>query len=124
APLGSIIKRGGLGIPFLVSILFFIVYYVLTMQGEKLAKAGTVSVEVGVWMADVILFGIGLFFLRQARVDARLFDNDSYAVAFDRSSVGSCWPGRFPSPEALFLSGKFRGFLDIWADLAYLCPLK
>jgi lipopolysaccharide export system permease protein len=84
APLGSIIKRGGLGVPFLVSILFFIVYYVLTMQGEKLAKAGTVSVEVGVWMADVILFGIGLFFLRQARVDARLFDNDSYAVAFDK----------------------------------------
>lgn len=55
APLGAIIKKGGLGMPFLVSILFFIVYYVLTMQGEKLAKTNTISVAVGVWMADAVL---------------------------------------------------------------------
>ncbi len=42
APLGAIIKKGGLGVPFLVSIFFFIIYYVLTMQGEKLAKQETV----------------------------------------------------------------------------------
>jgi len=88
APLGSIIKRGGLGVPFLVSILFFIIYYVLSMQGEKLAKQGTISVVAGVWMADVILLAIGLFFLRQARVDARLFDSDSYSVAFDKFKRG------------------------------------
>lgn len=84
APLGSIIKKGGLGVPFLVSILFFIVYYLLSMQGEKLAKQGTVGVLGGVWSADVILFLIGLIFLRQARIDARLFDADSYLVAFDK----------------------------------------
>jgi lipopolysaccharide export LptBFGC system permease protein LptF len=43
APLGAIIKKGGLGVPFLVSILFFIIYYVLTMQGEKVAKAYSFS---------------------------------------------------------------------------------
>jgi lipopolysaccharide export system permease protein len=80
APLGAIIKKGGLGMPFLVSILFFIVYYVLTMQGEKLAKQGTISVGMGVWMADFILFCIGLVFLRQARADARLFEADFYSV--------------------------------------------
>jgi lipopolysaccharide export system permease protein len=84
APLGAIIKRGGLGVPFLVSILFFIVYYLLTMQGEKLAKQGTISAITGVWAADVILFVIGLFFLRQARVDARLFESDFYSVVFDK----------------------------------------
>lgn len=84
APLGAIIKRGGLGIPFLVSILFFIVYYLLSMQGEKLAKQGAISAITGVWAADVILFTIGLFFLRQARVDARLFESDFYSVVFDR----------------------------------------
>ncbi len=40
APLGAIIKRGGLGVPFLVSIIFFIIYYLLTMQGEKFCQAG------------------------------------------------------------------------------------
>ena len=84
APLGAIIKKGGLGVPFLVSILFFIVYYVLTMQGEKLAKQQTVSVAVGVWLADVILFGVGLVFLRQARIDARLFEADFYSVVMDQ----------------------------------------
>lgn len=84
APLGAIIKRGGLGVPFLVSILFFIIYYVLTMQGDKLAKQGTVNVPTGVWMADAVLLIVGLFFLRQARIDARLFEADFYSVALDK----------------------------------------
>jgi lipopolysaccharide export system permease protein len=84
APLGAIIKRGGLGVPFLVSILFFIVYYVLTMQGEKLAKQGSLSIVAGVWMADALLFITGLFFLRQARIDARLFEADFYSVVVDK----------------------------------------
>jgi lipopolysaccharide export system permease protein len=84
APLGAIIKKGGLGVPFLVSIFFFIVYYVITMQGEKLAKQETVSVATGVWVADVILLMIGLVFLRQARIDARLFEADFYSVVIDK----------------------------------------
>ena len=84
APLGAIIKRGGLGVPFLVSILFFIVFYLLTMQGEKWAKAGAISVWGGVWAADFVLLIIGLFFLRQARADARLFETDFYSVVFDK----------------------------------------
>lgn len=88
APLGAIIKRGGLGVPFLISILFFIIYYLLNMQGEKLAKQGLVSPMVGIWAADVILLIIGIVFLRQARVDARLFDADAYRVFFDRIRQG------------------------------------
>jgi lipopolysaccharide export system permease protein len=84
APLGAIIKRGGLGVPFLVSILFFIIYYVVTMQGQKLAKQETLSIIAGVWLADFILFLIGLFFLKQARADARLFEADFYHVVFDK----------------------------------------
>jgi lipopolysaccharide export system permease protein len=85
APLGAIIKRGGLGIPFLVSILFFIVYYLLTMQGEKLAKQEAIIPWIGVWAADLILLVIGLFFLRQARIDARLFEADFYNVAVEKT---------------------------------------
>jgi lipopolysaccharide export system permease protein len=84
APLGAIIKKGGLGVPFLVSILFFIIYYLLTMTGEKWAKQGMISVSVGVWAADIILLIVGLLFLRQARLDARLFEADFYLVVFDQ----------------------------------------
>ncbi len=84
APLGAIIKKGGLGVPFLVSIFFFIVYYVITMQGEKLAKRDIIDVFTGVWMADFVLFAIGLIFLRQARADARFFEADFYSVVMDK----------------------------------------
>jgi lipopolysaccharide export system permease protein len=84
APLGAIIKKGGLGIPVLVSILFFILYYVITLLGQKWAKQGALSVPEGVWAADAVLFLCGVIFLRQARRDARLFDSDFYHVMWDR----------------------------------------
>ncbi len=80
APLGAIIKKGGLGFPVLVSILFFIVYYVISIGGEKYAKSGILPVIQGVWAANILLFPIGLFFLRQAKNDARLFELDYYLV--------------------------------------------
>ena len=84
APLGAIIKRGGLGFPVIISVLFFIIYYVTSIGGEKYAKAGSVSVEVGVWAANALLLPIGLLFLRQAKNDARLFDADFYSVMLAR----------------------------------------
>jgi lipopolysaccharide export system permease protein len=84
APLGSIIKRGGLGIPFLVSIFFFIVFYLLNMQGEKWVNQDLVAPVQGIWTANFVLFIIGFFFLRQARIDARLFDADVYLVFMER----------------------------------------
>jgi lipopolysaccharide export system permease protein len=84
APLGAIIKRGGLGMPFLISILFFIIYYVLTMQGEKLAKQPGFDIPTFIFGPDAILLGVGLFFLRQARIDARLFETDFYSVLLER----------------------------------------
>jgi lipopolysaccharide export system permease protein len=84
APLGAIIKKGGLGVPVLTSIFFFIIFYLLSMMGEKWAKSGIVSVPVGIWASDTILLVVGLLFLRQARVDARLFDADFYNVVWDK----------------------------------------
>ncbi len=84
APLGSIIKKGGLGIPFLVSIFFFIIFYLLNMQGEKWVNQDLVSPWQGIWTANITLFIIGAFFLRQARIDARLFDADVYLVFVDK----------------------------------------
>ncbi|MEM6360299.1 MAG: LptF/LptG family permease [Bacteroidota bacterium] len=84
APLGAIIKRGGLGIPVLMSIIFFIIFYVISMTGEKYSKQDLVDPAIGMWAANAILLPIGLLFLRQARVDARLFDSDFYNVMIER----------------------------------------
>lgn len=98
APLGAIIKKGGLGVPFLVSILFFIVYYLLTMTGEKWAKQDIISVPVGVWAGDIILFVIGLLFLRQARLDARFFEADFYMVLWDKFKKTTLMKRILPTP--------------------------
>ena len=84
APLGAIIKRGGIGFPVLFSILFFIIYYVFMMTGAKWAKEGLLEPFIGAWLPNFILFPFGLLFLRQARLDARLFDTDFYSVMFNK----------------------------------------
>ena len=79
APLGAIIKKGGLGMPVLISILFFILFYMLTITGEKWAKEGVTDPLLGTIFSNLCLLPFGLFFLRQARKDARLFESDFYA---------------------------------------------
>ena len=79
APLGAIIKKGGLGMPVLISILFFILFYMLTITGEKWAKEGVTDAFFGTIFSNLCLLPFGLFFLRQARKDARLFESDFYS---------------------------------------------
>ncbi len=84
APLGAIIKRGGLGVPVIVSIFFFILYYVLTITSHKQAKEGFIDGRIAVWISDIVLLPIGLYFLNRARVDARIFELDIYYIWFDK----------------------------------------
>lgn len=84
APLGAIIKKGGLGMPVLVSIIFFIIYYMLTITGEKWAKEGITGALFGTSFSILALIPFGFFFLRQARRDARIFEADFYYGFFQR----------------------------------------
>jgi lipopolysaccharide export system permease protein len=78
APLGAIIRKGGLGMPVVISIIFFIVFHILSITGEKLANEGTVDSFVGMWMATLILLPIGVFLTYKATVDSALFDIEAY----------------------------------------------
>ena len=91
APLGAIIKKGGLGVPVIISVFFFIIYYVLSNSGEEYAKADVMDGQYAVWTANICLLPVGLFFLRQARIDARLFDKDIYIIWFDKN-IAKYWP--------------------------------
>ncbi|MFC4872413.1 LptF/LptG family permease [Negadavirga shengliensis] len=84
APLGAIIKKGGLGMPVLMSIIFFIMYYMLTITGEKWAKEGLTNTLFGTCFSNLALIPFGLFFLKQARKDARLFEPDFYQGIWEK----------------------------------------
>jgi lipopolysaccharide export system permease protein len=85
APLGAIIKKGGFGVPVLIAVAFFILSYVLTMNGDKWVKEGLIDVRIGSWLPNLIMFLIGLYFLNRARNDSRLFDTDAYRVYWTKS---------------------------------------
>lgn len=84
APLGAIIRKGGLGLPVVMSTLFFIAYHILTMTGERAVKAGSMNLWVGVWMASAIFLPIGIFLTLKATSDAPLFDADTYKKIFEK----------------------------------------
>lgn len=76
APLGAIIKKGGLGVPVLLSIVFFILYYVISLTGLKWGREGVMAPAIGMWLSNAILLPIGLFFLFQARRDSSVLEID------------------------------------------------
>lgn len=78
APLGAIIRKGGLGMPVVISVVFFIIFHILSITGEKLANEGKISSSVGMWMATLILLPIGVFLTYKAKADSSLFDMDAY----------------------------------------------
>jgi lipopolysaccharide export system permease protein len=78
APLGAIIRKGGLGLPVVVSVLFFLIYHIISTVGEKSVKEGTMSPVVGMWLAIFILTPVGLFLTYKATIDSALFDVDLY----------------------------------------------
>ena len=82
APLGAIIRKGGLGLPVVVSVLFFVVYHVISMMGEKAVKTGEIDVVFGLWLSTLIVLPLGLFLTYKATVDAQLMDTDSWKKIF------------------------------------------
>lgn len=84
APLGAIIRKGGLGLPLVVSVVFFLIYYIIATIGEKSAKEGSMSPAMGMWIAIVILTPIGLFLSYKAANDSVLFDTDAYKRYFTK----------------------------------------
>lgn len=80
APLGSIIKKGGLGVPVIISIVFFIFYYTFSIIMEKWSKEGIVDTALGMWFTNLLFLPIGIFFLRQARNDSRILETDYLRV--------------------------------------------
>ena len=79
APLGSIIRKGGLGTPLIFAIVFFMIFYFVSTRGEKLAKEGEMSAFNGMWLATYVLVPVGVFLTYKAMHDSNLFNKEFYS---------------------------------------------
>ncbi len=82
APLGAIIRKGGLGMPVVVSIFFFVIYHIISITGEKYARAGVLEPIIAMWLASIILLPMGIFLTYKATTDAPLLDSDIWNKFF------------------------------------------
>lgn len=81
APLGAIIRKGGLGMPVVISVLFFIVYYIITITGEKFARELMWDPAMGMWVSSFILLPLGIFLSYKATNDSAIMNADFYIEA-------------------------------------------
>jgi len=84
APLGAIIRKGGLGTPSVISIFFFVIYYVISISGQKLVEENVIGTFAGMWAASYFLLLIGIFLTYKATTDSVIMNIDTYLVFFKK----------------------------------------
>ena len=84
APLGAIIRKGGLGTPAVISILFFVVYYVISISGQKMVEEDVIGTFAGMWAASYILLPIGIFLTYKATTDSVILNIETYLMFFKK----------------------------------------
>lgn len=84
APLGAIIRKGGIGMPLVISVFLFIFYYIIDNTGYKMARDGHWEVWQGMWLSTAVLLPLGIFFTYKAVNDSAIFNRDAYIIFFRR----------------------------------------
>jgi lipopolysaccharide export system permease protein len=84
APLGAIIRKGGLGTPAVISIFFFVIYYVISISGQKLVEEDVVGTFAGMWAASYILLPVGIFLTYKATTDSVILNVETYILFFKK----------------------------------------
>lgn len=88
APLGSIIRKGGLGMPLVVALIFFLIFYLLNIFGEKFTKDNLLSPVLGMWLPVIVLSPVGFFLTYKAMHDSQLFNKEYYYRAAKKIRSG------------------------------------
>jgi lipopolysaccharide export system permease protein len=82
APLGSIVRKGGIGTPVVFAVVFFVIFFLLNNFGKKFVKEDVLQPVAGMWLATAVLLPIGLFLIYKALHDSQLFNKEFYYRAF------------------------------------------
>jgi len=85
APLGAIIRKGGLGAPVVISVILFIIYYIIDNTGYKMAREALWPCWAGMWLSSFVLLPTGIFLTYKAATDSPLFNPEAWKMAFDKS---------------------------------------
>jgi lipopolysaccharide export system permease protein len=84
APLGAIIRKGGIGMPVVLSVFLFLFYYTIDTLGVKLARQGVVAIWEGMWFSSLVLATLGVFFTYKAVNDSIVMNPDSWKILLQR----------------------------------------
>lgn len=84
APFGAIIRKGGFGVSVVISIMFFIFYYILSIAGEKFAREGVMPAYIGMWISSFVLMPLGIFLTYKATTDSVILNADTYVLFFKK----------------------------------------
>lgn len=97
APLGAIIRKGGLGLPVVMAIIFFLIYHIISTVAEKSAREGNIDIFVGMWFAIIVLTPLAVFLTYKAATDSALFDLEQYRLRFEKikSTIARWWKTKF-----------------------------
>ena len=87
APLGAIIRKGGLGMPVIASVGLFLIYYVLSMTGEKFSREGLVAPFFGMWMSTLILAPVSIWLTQKAVKDSVILNIETYFTWFKKLKI-------------------------------------
>lgn len=117
APLGAIIKKGGLGTPLIISVLLFIVYFIIDNAGYKMARDGKVPVWEGIWLSSMVLLPLGVFFTYKAVGDSAVFNIDAYRNFFMRLR-GKAMPRSLAVKEVRMTDVEIPVALDMLKDFS------
>ena len=82
APLGAIVKKGGLGMPVVISVIFFVTFWITSIMGEKMVKEMVLHPYQGMWLSIVLLLPLGIFFTYKATTDSAMFNFTAYTSFF------------------------------------------
>lgn len=82
APLGAIIRKGGLGLPVVISVIIFVLYYIIDSGATRVARSGEMNMILGVWMSTLVLAPIGAFFTYKSNKDSVVFNLEVYINFF------------------------------------------
>src|SRR5690606_11785908 len=124
APLGAIIRKGGLGLPVVVAIIFFLIYHIITTVSEKSAKEGSIDAFWGMWMAIFILSPLAIFLAYKATTDSALFDVEQYGLKAEKfwTWVKTRFGGR--RKNAVQALNACHGDYTLSLEVTYLCVFQ
>lgn len=120
APLGAIIRKGGLGMPTIIAVILFIFYYIINTSGMKMARDGAWNMIFGMWISTVVLTPLGCFLTYKANNDSVVFNADVYAALFKRL-LGLRSKRNITRKEVIIETPDYAALLEQIADLEQIC---